>query len=126
MGILDLSKFRAKEKQWKPEVQSNPLPDRPLNRVERRAGMNSIRAYRVRAARARDKECARRSTIMRRRKEKGIGTPAVPISTAIRLAGVAYLDSGKGEALIDRDEASVRQQKIEGSSRRMRQALRAK
>lgn len=121
MGVLDLSNFRRSEKEWKPEI----LPDieRPLNRAERRAAMNNLRAYRRRAARARDRECARRSKLRRRSGAKGIGTPAVPITTAIRLAGVAYLDGGKGEVLIDRDEASVRQQKIEGSARHRRKAL---
>lgn len=58
-----------------------------LNRAEKRNIMREYRAFRVRAARARNVECKRR----------GIGTPALRIETALRLANPRYNDAERVE-----------------------------
>lgn len=57
-----------------------PAEERPLNRAERRAMRNDIRAYRKAAARQRDKDYG----------ERGLESPALPISEALRNRGLGH------------------------------------
>jgi hypothetical protein len=60
------------------------------NRAQRRGLYRDLRAYRVRAARARDKACSKR----------GIGTPPLSIETSLRLAEGKYQDGDRGGVLL--------------------------
>jgi hypothetical protein len=74
----------------RPALYTHPIADGP-GRPERRRILNDYRAYLVRAARARNVAASK----------KGVGTPNIRITTALKLAGSAYVDGDSdGTALL--------------------------